>query len=490
MQIPQFLSKCFGFFFQRLKDLSRERDERRLMKLEKNFVIAFHLENALKNAWKFVNVTGFFVAATLENAIVIANFYLQDAVRIFLNCFFAAVIVTFVTLAFRRENAFCVAVFAVESIVVALNCYFPNTKIVFLLNIFFAAVNAIFTNIFTFEVFQDDFKDFLVFTSYALNVLNAVTNFIFFVCIITIKFVDSFAKDQKEIVAILASEFQTLIDLIKTTQNHNTYVQYSVYIESCAKRLVRAGNALIPDDNSLLYRKTQILIDLIKRLWRIPMLQLCSTKVNESSWAHYVLQSIVNFIADFKESDICIRYKASSEKNNKKGPIKKNDIYGVYESEHFDLELMLGEISNGPFNRSSQAQVHIKKDRNKLSKCGKDALDFVINNYTKSHNYDLDKPKSHDKNVLVHDSILKIADFSLSKSLESNSLSVKGKMPAYSVSQYIMDKDNFKRKELSDIYSLVSGRRETQIDRTPVDFINLYFKAWDKNLDLHPTINK
>ncbi|CAG8745065.1 12135_t:CDS:2, partial [Gigaspora rosea] len=294
------------------------------------------------------------------------------------------------------------------------------------------------------------------------------------------------------------SELQTLIDFIKTTQNHKTYVQYGVYIESCAKRLgwhevldsklyeplelieakkritnlkfidvsetvkaisnafskvelssndlllsgildvealdtsnspikkalqeirlwdnvketlllkrlpdglkkfiikqVCTGNALIPDDNDcLLYRKTQILIDSIKRLWRIPSVQSCSTKVNESSWAHYVLQPIVNFIVDFKESDICIRWdtitsKASLERNNEKGPIKKNEIYGVYEiGGHFDLELILGEISNGPFNRSSQVQVHIKKDRSKLSKCGKDALNFVINKYAKSHNYD------------------------------------------------------------------------------------------------------
>ncbi|CAG8466028.1 25168_t:CDS:2 [Gigaspora margarita] len=285
---------------------------------------------------------------------------------------------------------------------------------------------------------------------------------------------------------ILEPELQTLIDLIKTTQNHNTYVQYGVYIESCAKRLgwhevldctlyeplelieakkriinlkfmnvseivkmisnafskvelssndlllsgilnvealdtsnssikkalqeiklwdnkfiknqVRAGNSLIPNNGDcLLYLRTQILIDSIKRLWRMPMLQLGSTKFNESSWAHYVLQPIVNFIVDFKESDICIRWdtiisKASLERNNEKGPIKKNDIYGVYESEgHFDLELILEEISNGPFNQSSQVQVYIKEDRSKLSKCGKDALDFEINNYAKSHNCDLVK---------------------------------------------------------------------------------------------------
>ncbi|RIB03714.1 hypothetical protein C2G38_2224275 [Gigaspora rosea] len=84
------------------------------------------------------------------------------------------------------------------------------------------------------------------------------------------------------------------------------------------------------------------------------MLQSHSNKVNESSWAHYVLQPIVNFIVDFKESDICIRWdtiinKASLERNNEKELIKKT--------------------------------IYMEKD----------ALDFVINNYAKSHNYDLVK---------------------------------------------------------------------------------------------------
>ncbi|CAG8710689.1 2977_t:CDS:2, partial [Gigaspora rosea] len=98
---------------------------------------------------------------------------------------------------------------------------------------------------------------------------------------------------------------------------------------------VRTGNTLIPDDgNYLLYRKPQILINSIKRLWKIPMLQSHSNKVNESSWAHYVLQPIVNFIVDFKESDICIRWdtiinKASLERNNEKELIKKT-IYMEY----------------------------------------------------------------------------------------------------------------------------------------------------------------
>ncbi|CAG8743085.1 3733_t:CDS:2, partial [Racocetra fulgida] len=107
-----------------------------------------------------------------------------------------------------------------------------------------------------------------------------------------------------------------------------------------------------------------------KKLWRIPMLQSCSNEFNESSWAHYVLQPIVNFLVDFKESDIC--------------PIKKNDIFGTYESEdRFNLEMLLGEISNGPFNQSTKAQKHTKEDKIKLSKCGKDALDQTVKRYMK-----------------------------------------------------------------------------------------------------------
>ncbi|CAG8474618.1 32697_t:CDS:2 [Gigaspora margarita] len=86
----------------------------------KKFVATFQLEKALKkaleNAMKFVKVVSFFCAAALENAVVIANFYFQDAVHVFLNCFSAAVIVTFAAVTNRKENekAFCVAVFAVE----------------------------------------------------------------------------------------------------------------------------------------------------------------------------------------------------------------------------------------------------------------------------------------------------------------------------------------------------------------------------------------
>ncbi|KAF0501889.1 hypothetical protein F8M41_019881 [Gigaspora margarita] len=161
---------------------------------------------------------------------------------------------------------------------------------------------------------------------------------------------------------------------------------------------VETDNASIsvPFDNSL-FNKTRSLIDAVKKLWRMPKLQSCFAKYNESSWSHYALQPIMNFITDYKESDLCIRWdsvqsKASLERNNLIGPIKKPDIYGIVESEkHSDLELLLGEISNGPFNQSVKAQKHTEKDKIKLSKCGKDALDSIMRKYMKSQSNNLEK---------------------------------------------------------------------------------------------------
>ncbi|CAG8553397.1 21847_t:CDS:2 [Gigaspora rosea] len=251
---------------------------------------------------------------------------------------------------------------------------------------------------------------------------------------------------------ILESELQVLIDLVKTTQNDNTYVQYGVYIKSCAKRL---GWQEVLD--CTLYEPLE-LIEAKKRITNLKFIsesEIVKTISNafskvELSSNDLLLSGILDietldtpnspikkalqgirlwdnvketllpkqlpdglkkfiknqFLADnalipdhdnrlyrntliLIDSMDTITSKASLERNNEKGPIKKNDIYGVYEiGGHLDLELMLGEISNGPFNRSSQVQVHIKKDRIKLAKCGKDALDFVINKYAKSHNYD------------------------------------------------------------------------------------------------------
>ncbi|CAG8703360.1 24591_t:CDS:2, partial [Gigaspora rosea] len=117
---------------------------------------------------------------------------------------------------------------------------------------------------------------------------------------------------------------------------------------------------------------------------RMPNLQSCFAKYNESSWRHYVLQPIVNFIADFKESDLCIRWDSVQSKAS----LERNNSIIVESENHSDLELLLGEISNGPF---AKAQKHMKKDKIKLSKCGKDALDYIMRKDMKSQSNNLEK---------------------------------------------------------------------------------------------------
>ncbi|CAG8849418.1 14288_t:CDS:2, partial [Racocetra persica] len=72
-------------------------------------------------------------------------------------------------------------------------------------------------------------------------------------------------------------------------------------------------------------------------------------------------------------------------------PIKKNDIFGVHKSGGYEWEVLLSEVSNRPFNTTTQAQSHIFDDHKKLEKCAKDALDDALNfinlNYTNKTQY-------------------------------------------------------------------------------------------------------
>ncbi|CAG8759862.1 28774_t:CDS:2, partial [Racocetra persica] len=181
-----------AFFFQALKDWSWERDAKKLEELEKKIVTTFQLGKALENTKKFVKVS--------------------NAVRVFLNCFSAAVIITLaaVTSSEEAKKTFCVAVYAVESFVIALNVSFLNTGIVFFLNIFFATVNAAFTNLSAFDVYKEDFKGFLVFALYVLNVLMVVVKFVFYTFIIAVKLVAILAKDHKEFFAVFAANVAAL----------------------------------------------------------------------------------------------------------------------------------------------------------------------------------------------------------------------------------------------------------------------------------------
>ncbi|CAG8853477.1 718_t:CDS:2, partial [Gigaspora margarita] len=94
---------------------------------------------------------------------------------------------------------------------------------------------------------------------------------------------------------------------------------------------------------------------------------------------------------DGLESKILMRWdtvtsKASLTRNGSKGPIKKYDIFGICKSEQYELELILGEISYGPFDETYK---HTFEDRIKLNKGAKDSLDSIYRNYSKTSNLNL-----------------------------------------------------------------------------------------------------
>ncbi|CAG8545691.1 10875_t:CDS:2 [Diversispora eburnea] len=123
----------------------------------------------------------------------------------------------------------------------------------------------------------------------------------------------------------------------------------------------------------------------------------------------------------------------------------------------------------------------------------------------------------HSKNILVHKGRLLITDIGLSQSLDTNSISVGGKMVAYLDPEYLrnqMKSIRYKRDKASDIYSLgvifwelssgkppfdeipeilqltlvTNGERELPINGTPEDYIKIYSSAWNDNPAQRPTI--
>ncbi|KAF0512890.1 kinase-like protein [Gigaspora margarita] len=169
-------------------------------------------------------------------------------------------------------------------------------------------------------------------------------------------------------------------------------------------------------------------------------------------------------------------------------------------------------IGNGGFGVVHSAQS---------SKIGKTvALKSLY--YNKDDDHSLDNfIKEHDGNILVDNGRLMISDFGLSKSLDNNSKSIAGGTTAFSDPQYLqdqsLDQPLYKRDKPSDIYSLgvlfwelssgvppfkniesqirialrvIKGGRETPINGTPVDFMNIYRDAWNGDPNSHPKIEE
>ncbi|CAG8624561.1 353_t:CDS:2, partial [Acaulospora colombiana] len=120
----------------------------------------------------------------------------------------------------------------------------------------------------------------------------------------------------------------------------------------------------------------------------------------------------------------------------------------------------------------------------------------------------------YSKNVLIHNNRLMITDFGLSKSREKikekNSTTIVGCAPqVYCDPQFLNDPSSYKQDKSSDIYSLgvifweissgkvpqiglidiiIRGIRETPIDGTPLDYVNIYSQAWQGDPNQRPTI--
>ncbi|RIB25827.1 kinase-like domain-containing protein [Gigaspora rosea] len=190
-----------------------------------------------------------------------------------------------------------------------------------------------------------------------------------------------------------------------------------------------------------------------------------------------------------------------------------NTFYGVIKDPFNGYCMVLEFANNG--NLRQYLKINFSnlnwKSKLRMTKEIASGLSFL-------HNHNIIHRDLHSKNILVSEGKMKIGDFGLSTSLNSNSCKNSKAhcsnygMPAYVEPQYFKN-PNYEFTQKSDIYSLgvilweissgkppyqsfnsvdciavhvFQGKRETPIEGTPQAYVNLYTKCWDEDPHKRP----
>ncbi|CAG8809263.1 41662_t:CDS:2 [Gigaspora margarita] len=115
----------------------------------------------------------------------------------------------------------------------------------------------------------------------------------------------------------------------------------------------------------------QIIYDL-KRIWGNEYYQERSVLINEATFTHDILPSLLNFISPgyFKRWD-----QAQSISAKGRGARKFGDTIGIITRDGDQFETLFVEVSYGPFHHDPEH--HIDEDNIKLGKLGKDSIDRI-----------------------------------------------------------------------------------------------------------------
>ncbi|POG59388.1 uncharacterized protein OCT59_027479 [Rhizophagus irregularis] len=184
-------------------------------------------------------------------------------------------------------------------------------------------------------------------------------------------------------------------------------------------------------------------------------------------------------------------------------------FYGITKVENEKYSLVLEYANNGTL------KTYLNEHFNELTWTDKYQLAFQLANAVDClHDCNIIHRDLHAGNILVHQKKLKLTDFGLSKKIaevSSNTSKILGVIPFIDPKK--LNDQDYKLNKKSDVYSMgvlmwqissgrqpfcdynydaslilsiVKGKRETIIDSTPKEYINLYTECWKYEPDERP----